>query len=273
MCIDAPECTTHFLYSGFVSNGARRHQTSVGEKKVGSSSFFELKDTFGQSPRISAGASLLSLRLFLRSILELWCARTTLTRIGRTFVRSDGPFSLRLITWHSVAFANLARLIGLMTFVLFRKIDEDFGGSTSWNSQPNCRVFFNIAIALLSPFFFGFLLGCSSTCRCVNAHLSPNLHTEFDLYLWHSGGYQKNARWSCAVTFQLLRARRSRWLLKWTATSRSPSSRNFSLIFSNQRLRGRDGHWCRFSHTYSHRVTESIAMLDEVWIHSSVIFA
>ena len=24
---------------------------------------------------------------------------------------------------------------------LFRKIDEDFGGSISWNTQPNCRVF------------------------------------------------------------------------------------------------------------------------------------
>ena len=26
-------------------------------------------------------------------------------------------------------------------FELFRKIDEDFGGSISWNTQPNCRVF------------------------------------------------------------------------------------------------------------------------------------
>ena len=52
---------------------------------------------------------------------------------------------------------------------LFRKIDEDFGGSISWKTQPNCRVFdeshatgltvlshgscfFNMATALFSHF-------------------------------------------------------------------------------------------------------------------------
>ena len=34
MCIDAPESTPNSLSSGFVADGAGRHQTSVGEKKV-----------------------------------------------------------------------------------------------------------------------------------------------------------------------------------------------------------------------------------------------
>ena len=42
---------------------------------------------------------------------------------------------------------------------LFRKIDEDFGGSISSDTQPNCRVFFNVATAILSPFFLDFLQG------------------------------------------------------------------------------------------------------------------
>ena len=39
--------------------------------------------------------------------------------------------------------------------------------------QPNCRVIFNIATALLSPFFLDLLLGCSSTWRCAYEHFSP----------------------------------------------------------------------------------------------------
>ena len=56
--------------------------------------------------------------------------------------------------------------IGFRMSELFRKIDEDFGGSISWNTQPNCREIFNIATVLLSPFFLDLLLGCSSTWRC-----------------------------------------------------------------------------------------------------------
>ena len=61
---------------------------------------------------------------------------------------------------------NWTHRIGFRMFELFRKIDEDFGGSISSNTQPNCRVFFNIATAILSPFFLNLLLGCSSTWRC-----------------------------------------------------------------------------------------------------------
>ena len=38
-------------------------------------------------------------------------------------------------------FVNFTRRIGFRMSELFRKIDKDFGGSMSWNTQPNCRVF------------------------------------------------------------------------------------------------------------------------------------
>ena len=73
-------------------------------------------------------------------------------------------------------------------FELFRKIVVDFGSSISWRTQPNCRVIFNTATALLSPFFFDLLLGCSSTWRCAQEHFSPNLHPFLDFKNMHSGG-------------------------------------------------------------------------------------
>ena len=65
-------------------------------------------------------------------------------------------------------FSELIEHIGLVSvrFELFRTIDEDFGGSISWNTQSNCRVIFKKATALLSPFFSDLLPGCSSTWRC-----------------------------------------------------------------------------------------------------------
>ena len=100
---------------------------------------------------------------------------------------------------------NFTRRVGFRMSEHFRKIDEDFGGSISWNIPPNCRVFdesyatslpvlsccscfFNMATALLSPFFLDFLLGCSSTWRCAYEHFSQSLHPFTDLWNKHSGG-------------------------------------------------------------------------------------
>ena len=85
---------------------------------------------------------------------------------------SDGFWS-RMLAWHTTAFVNWTHWIGFRMFELFRKIDEDFGGSISWNTQPNCRVLFSIATALLSPLCLDLLLGCSSTWRCASEHFSP----------------------------------------------------------------------------------------------------
>ena len=107
--------------------------------------------------------------------LRWWCSPGQISP-------SEGFWS-RMSAWRATAFVNFTRRIGFRKSELFRKIDEDFGGSISWNTQPNCRVFdelhttglsvlsydscfFNMATALLSPFFLDLLLGCSSTWRC-----------------------------------------------------------------------------------------------------------
>ena len=68
---------------------------------------------------------------------------------------------------------NWTHRIGFRMFELFRKIDEDFGGSTfSWNTQPNCRLLFSKATALLSPFFWDI---CYAVHQPGNAQVSTYL--------------------------------------------------------------------------------------------------
>ena len=55
-------------------------------------------------------------------------------------IPSEGFWS-RMVAWRTTAFVNFTHRIGFRMSELFRKIDEDFGGSISWNTQPNCRVF------------------------------------------------------------------------------------------------------------------------------------
>ena len=119
-------------------------------------------------------------------------------------IPSDGFWS-RMSAWRTTALVNFTHRIGFRLFELFCKIDEDFRGSISWNAQPNCRVldelhttsltvlsydscFFNMATALLSPFFSHLVLGCSSTWRCAWENFSPKLQPLSDLYIKHTGG-------------------------------------------------------------------------------------
>ena len=174
MCIDAPESTTNSLSSGFIKDGAGTHH-SVGEKKVALSfslSFETFLSNLHASPR--AHRSRLSVSSWdLSSNFEAnglrW--RRTLTWI----FPSDGPLFSRMFARRCVDFVNYTRRFDPKTCELFLKLGNDYGGSVSWNAQPNCRASFNIVTALLSPFFFGFLLGWPSTCLCANEHLSPNL--------------------------------------------------------------------------------------------------
>ena len=52
---------------------------------------------------------------------------------------SEGCWS-RILVWRAIAFANFTRWIGFWMSELFRKIDDNFGGSLSWKTQSNCRV-------------------------------------------------------------------------------------------------------------------------------------
>ena len=58
---------------------------------------------------------------------------------------SDGPLFSRMFAWRSAALVNRTRQISPKTFVPFRKIIEDSGGSVSCNTQPNCRTSFAVA--------------------------------------------------------------------------------------------------------------------------------
>ena len=182
ICIDAPESTTNPRSSGWRVD-AGRHLFSEGEKNVVlffSFYFRMLLASFHADSR--APCSCHSVSSWDRS-----------SNFGALGLRSWGSlgqiipcdcFWSRMSAWRTTAFVNFTHRIGFRMSELFRKIDEDVGGSISWNTQPNCRVFdelsyttgltalsfcsffFNIATALLSPFFLDLLLGCSSTWRC-----------------------------------------------------------------------------------------------------------
>ena len=109
-------------------------------------------------------------------LLSRTLGHTWVTRLFRRWqvIPSEGFWS-RIFAWRATTFGNLTRWIGFCMSELFRKIDEDLGGSISWNTQPNYREIFNIATELLSPFFWDLLLGCASTWRCAKEHFSPNL--------------------------------------------------------------------------------------------------
>ena len=152
------------LFYGF--DGEDRHQFSAVEKNA--VFCFSLKNLgiflAGLHAASRAPCSCHSVSSWDRSShfgalgLRWWCSP------GQIYP-SEGFWS-RMLAWRNTASVNWTHRIGFSMFELFRKIDKNFGGSISWNTQPNCRVFFNIATALLSPFSIDLLLGCSSTWRC-----------------------------------------------------------------------------------------------------------
>ena len=98
-------------------------------------------------------------------------------------------------------------------------------GYVSWNTQPNCRASFNIATALLPTSFFGFLFGCSSTFGCGNEHSAPNLHPDFVLLNWHSGGCQySHGDWVQVPFKKKLKKRSIEFLRLASASSRHTSA-------------------------------------------------
>ena len=60
--------------------------------------------------------------------------------------------------------------------LLFRKIDLDYGGSFSWNTQPGWE-----ATDPFPPLCFGFLQGWLSTSVCLNTHFSSILHPDSEM--------------------------------------------------------------------------------------------
>ena len=179
MCIVAPESTTNSRSSGFRFD-AGRHLFSESEKNAVLSFSFNF-EIFLACLHATSRAH--------RSChsVSSWDRSSNFGALGLRWrgspgqiIPSDGFWS-RMSACRTSAFVNFTHRIGFRMFELFRKIDEDFGGSISWHTQPNCRVFFYIATELLSPFFLDLLLGCSSTWRCAKEHIFSNLHPFLDL--------------------------------------------------------------------------------------------
>ena len=177
ICIDAPASTKNSLSSGFITDAAGRHHTSVSEKKLPLSFALSFNTPFAIL-YASAGASLLPFRLFLRPILNFWSVRTALVRTG----------ALNHTKRWTFAFPNIC--VTLCVFWELHGVNWSQNCCTlPWNgikfrlhvrdTQPNCREFLNIPTAPWSLCFFCFLLGSPSTCWCITAHfLNPNLHPD-----------------------------------------------------------------------------------------------
>ena len=174
MCVDVPESTTNSPPSVLRVDGTHKHQFSERWVRM----LFCIPASFvgvfcGQLPRCFTDSSLLPLSLpeIGPQMLERWCYADEV-HLGKSFQAMD--FGLE---W--------CLHIGLVSVCLSSsENDEHFGGSSSWNTQPNCRAFdeeasktsrpvlsccsilFNKATALLSPFYLNLLLRCSSTWRC-----------------------------------------------------------------------------------------------------------
>ena len=164
ICIDAPESHNKFSFLRSKRVDAGRHQFSEGEKML-FYFYFQFVIFLPTSTLLSrAHGSCHSVSSWDRSsnfgalALRWWGSPGQI-------ILSEGFWS-RMLVWRATAFVNFTHRIGFRMSEVFRKIDEDFGGSMSWKTKPNCRVIFNTATALLSPFFQDLLQGCSSAWRC-----------------------------------------------------------------------------------------------------------
>ena len=166
MCIRRSRVSNNFSFPLVVRvDGAGTHQFSEGEKNAVFCFSFNSRIFLANLHAASrAHRSCHPVSSWDRSsnfgALGLRCWRSP----GR-IIPSDGFWS-RMLAWRTTALVSRTHRIGFSMFELFRKIDEDFGGSISWDTQPNWRVISSIATALLSPFFLDRLQGCSSTWRC-----------------------------------------------------------------------------------------------------------
>ena len=96
-----------------------------------------IQDALSQPPRCITGTLLLPLRLFLRLILKFWSVGVTLMRTTwANHSKQWMVFCSRMLTWRITALVNWTHRIGFRMSELFLKIDEDFDGSISWNTQP-----------------------------------------------------------------------------------------------------------------------------------------
>ena len=80
----------------FIVDAASKIDSSVGEKNIAFPFSLSFKIFLFKSPRVSAGASLLSISLLLRSVLKFHSLGTALMRNFDMIFPSDGPLLSRM---------------------------------------------------------------------------------------------------------------------------------------------------------------------------------
>ena len=228
--------------------------------------------TFGQLPRCFTGV--LVTCLFLRQILKFW-------RVGAALLGQINPnkgFWSRIFGCRARAFVNLTRWIGFCMSEFFRKIDDNFGGSMSWNIHTKCRAldhwrfcryqlmmgvmvrvgslsdllsrlttgcrafschsFFQYGSCIFVILFFDLLLSCPSTRRCAES-IFHQISNHSSSCRTSSGGCHFFTKWIGATSFEAICARPSKQSSTWVSASRISGSRCFSLILPRKRCRRR----------------------------------
>ena len=139
ICIERAGVDNKFPFFSGLRVDAGKHLVSEGEKNTAFIFLFWFYNTFGQPPRCFTGPSLLPLCLLLSPILKFWSVGAALMRFTWANI-SERRILSRILLWRAIAFVTFTRWIGFCMSELFRKIEVNFGGSMSWNTQPNCRV-------------------------------------------------------------------------------------------------------------------------------------
>ena len=153
----------------------------------------------------------------------------------------------RMFASRSAALVNRTRRMVPKLLGPFLEIAADSGGSAFCDTQLNCHTLFTTATALLSPSFFGFLLGWPSTCLCGKRALCAECTTRFKLVELTCGTMPILTSWFSASVFQEVFTRLSIELPRLVSTSDVSFSRRTSTsCFGSWWLRGWLGFWCRF---------------------------
>ena len=228
MCIDAPESTTNSRSWGLCFN-AGRHLFSEGEKNAAllfSLNFRTLLASLHAASR--APCSCHSVSSWDPQTLEHW-GYADEVHLGKS----------------TTASVNFTRRIGFRMSELFRKIDEDFGGSISWNTQPQLSCLFQ-----------------HSHCTSVTILFRPFAWLFFNLAMRIRALFPKSAiilglveqsfwrmplftEWIGASSFEVILARPSRHSTTGTLASGTSGSPRISLILPHERTLRRI-RLCRF---------------------------
>ena len=157
-------------------------------------------------------------------------------------IPSDGCWS-RVSAWRNTALVNRTHRIGFSMFELFRKIDEDFDGSISWNTQPNCRaIFFTKPLHFCHHSFYTFL---SAVHQPDDVRMSTFLQICIHFLTCRTGGCHFSQNELVQVPLRFLLAGQSKHSFTGTSSSGAPGSRRFLLILPRRRSR-RKIRLCRF---------------------------